>query len=282
MIAGTITGALLAAAGLVGPGGYHGRPLPADVIARVNGEPIGREDYQRMLAALAGDRRAELDEAARRHVLDRLIDEELLLQRALELGLAHRDRRARADLTAAVIASVVAEVEGQQPSRAELEAFYAEHRDFFTQPGRLQVRQVFCGVNGTDGAAALERARDAARRLRAGEAFAAVEAAVGDRPLSPLPDGPLPPAKLRDYLGPTGLRAALALGAGEVSEPIRSSDGYRVLQIVTRQADVSPALADIEPQVVAEFRRRAGEAALRAYLDRLRDRAEIIIAELPR
>jgi len=44
-----------------------------------------------------------------------------------------------------------------------------------------------------------------------GEAIDAVQASLGDPPLAPLPDTLLPPAKLRDYLGPTALRTALEL-----------------------------------------------------------------------
>ena len=50
---------------------------------------------------------------------------------------------------------------------------------------------------------------------------------------------------------------------------------------IERQSDVLPALDDIRPQVVAELRRRAGERALRAYLDDLRANAAIVVAEPP-
>jgi len=49
--------------------------------------------------------------------------------------------------------------------------------------------------------------------------------------------------------------------------------------VVERQPDAEPPLADIRPQVVAEFRRRAGERALRAYLDELRANADVVLAE---
>lgn len=276
---GAALGIVVAAAGLVGPGRNLGPTLPPGAVARINGESISTDDYQRLVAALGNDRRDGIDDAQRRHALDRLIDEELLIQRGLELGLAQHDRKVRADLGAAVIASVVTEYEDLRPSDTELQAFYDEHRDFFTQPGRLRVRQIFCRVvTADDAAAALERAQEASRRLRAPEAFGVVREALGDPEVSPLPDALLPPAKLVDYLGPTVMRASLSLVIGEVSDPVRSSTGYHVLQVIERQADVTPCLADITPQVLVEFRRRAGEQALRAYLDDLRARAEIAVA----
>jgi parvulin-like peptidyl-prolyl isomerase len=278
LASGAAIGIILAATGLVDVKRSGGSSLPSGAAARVNGELIRSEDYERMLAGVAQDRRDEVGPGQRRHVLDRLIDEELLVQRGVELGLPRRDRKVRADLTAAVIASIVADTEDIRPTPAQLQTFYDENRSFFTRPGRLRVRQVFIrpGVDGDD-TATRTRAADASRRLRAGEAFGAVRDAVGDSEVSPLPDALLPAEKLIDYLGPTVLEAALTLAAGEVSGPVRSGMGYHVLQVLERQPDVTPALAEIESQVIAEFRRRAGDQALRAYLDDLRSRADVVV-----
>jgi hypothetical protein len=276
LVLGALAGAVLAAVGL-GGGAQRGAVRPG-VVALVNGEPILQDDYARTLAAVAGDRREGLTDADRRRVLDRLIDEELLVQRGLALGLARTDRRVRADLTATVIDGIVSEVDDRPPSADEITAFYDANRDFFAGPGRLRVRQVFIRVTTPTDPAAEARAADAAKRLRAGESIDAVQAALGDPPLAPLPDTLLPPAKLRDYLGPTALRAALELGVGEIGDPVRSGTGYHVLQVVERQRDAAPELRDIEPQVLAELRRRAGEQALRTYLDDLRAGADVRIS----
>ena len=138
--------------------------LPEGSVARVNATLIRAETYQRLLAALASDRRSELSEEDRRHVLDRLIDEELLVQHGLALGLARSDRRVRADLFSAVIEGLVAEVEEREPDRAELEAFYRDEREYFVQTGRLWVRQIVVRVRPGDEGPAAERAREATRR----------------------------------------------------------------------------------------------------------------------
>ena len=276
---GAGAGVALAATGLVASSVTRGRGLPPGAVARVNDTLVRADDYTRSLDALARDRRTGADPADRRLVLDRLIDEELLVQRGLELGLARQDARVRRDLTAAVIDAVVAEHEEEKPSDAELEAFYQHERDFFARPGRLRVRQLWCRADGTGDAADAEaRARAAAASLRAGEDFAAVRARLGDAEIAPIPDALLSPAKLLDHLGPTALRAALELAAGAVSDPIRSATGWHVLQVVEREAEWVPPREEIANEVLAEYRRRRGERALRAYLDGLRARAEVEIA----
>jgi hypothetical protein len=277
LVLGALAGAGLAAGGLAAAP-RHGQ-LPTGVVALVNGEPIRADDYQRTVEGVANDKRDPITDADRRHVLERLIDEELLVQRGLALGLARQDRRVRADLTSTVIDGVVGDVSERTPTDDELAAFYQRNRDFFAGPGRVRVRQVFVRGGSVADDTALARAQQAAVRLRSGDDVAAVVAALGDAPVSPLPDTLLPPSKLLEYVGPTALRTALALGVGEVSDPVRSSSGYHVLQMVERQPDTSPPLDDIRPQVLAEFRRRAGDQELRSYLDELRANAEIVVAE---
>jgi len=275
---GAGAGVLLAAIGLLGSA-HPGDALPGDAIARVNGRIIRTEDYQRVLSALAQDRRDGIDDTQRRLVIDRLIDEELLVERGLELGLADTDTKIRKDLTSAVIDAVVAAHDDVQPSDQELETFFDAQRDFFARPGLLRVRQVWCAAaTAVDAPAALERAQRAVTRLRAGDDFTAVRDALGNHELAAIPDTLLPPGKLADYLGPTPLRTALALAAGAVSEPVRSGSGYHVLQVVDRQAGSAPVLAEVKAQVLAEFRRRSADQALRAYLDDLRARSRVDIA----
>ena len=101
---------------------------------------------------------------------------------------------------------------------------------------------------------------------------------LGDPPVAPLPDTLVPPAKLREYLGPTALRTVLELAPGEVSAPARSSAGYHVFELVDREAPVAPPLGDMEDEVRAEFLRQASDRALGRYLDMLEGAADIRIA----
>ena len=119
-------------------------------------------------------------------------------------------------------------------------------------------------------------------RLRAGEDWDAVNAALGDRAVAPVPADYLPAPKLREYLGPTATRAALALEVGGVSDPLRSGSGYRVLTLVDAESSRVPHLDAIRDDVRAELRRRAGDEALRRYLEELRDRADVrVVSSLP-
>lgn len=272
---GAALGLALATASLVGAG--ENGSLPPGAVARVNDTLIRTETYQRLLAAVESDRRNPLTEDDRRRVLDRLIEEELLVQHAVELGLVESDRRVRGDLVTAVLATVNAAADGYEPKPEEIAAFYQANGDYFARPGRLRVRRVLVKPrDGESPAATRARAEAATTRLRAGEPFDAVRDALGDPVVAPVPDAPLPPTKLREYLGPTALEAALTLEPGGVTGPISTPQGYHVLELVARSEREVPPLDEIRPLVRAEMRRREGDRLLRERLDTLRADADVV------
>lgn len=276
--AGALAG--VAAAGLALLGSGRAAPaLPAGAVATVNGAVLRDADYRRVLAALESDRRNPVGDEQRRFVLERLVDEELLVQRALELGLARSDRLVRSQLVAAVIAAATEDAAVREPDEAALRAFHAEHAEWFAAPGRLRARQLWVrGAPARSADEARARAADAAARLRAGAPFEAVAAALGDPVVAPLPDAPLPATKLVEYAGPAALAALDDAEPGTVSEPLPHAGGFQVLVLSAREDAHAPAFEEVADQVRAEWRRRAGDEALRRYLAELRERAEIRLA----
>jgi parvulin-like peptidyl-prolyl isomerase len=278
LVLGAVMGVAAAGAALLRTGADAG--LPDGAVATVNGTAISADTYTRLVEGYEADTREPASPELRRRMLDRLIEEELLVQRGLALGLAESDRRVRADIVQAMIRAAIAEAESEAPTERELEAFYEEQRAHFTTPGRVRVEQLFVRVKGAeDDSPARARAELARAKLVAGEPPGDVRASLGDPELSPIPDALLPPAKLREYVGPTVLRVALEAPLGEWSRPVRSGAGYSVLRVVEREPAQTPPLAEIRGQVQAEWVRRGGDRALRRYLDELRAEADVREAE---
>jgi hypothetical protein len=256
--------------------------LPRGAAARVGERTIRRIDYERVLAGVEGDRRNPIDETTRRRVLDRMIDEELLVQRALELGLAAIDRRVRGELTSGLIDSIVGEADADQPSDVEVARYFEQNIDFFSRAGRLHAQTLLFSTR-RDGqrqdGTAMERVEAAARRLRDGEEVDEVERLLADPQVSPLPDGMLPPVKIRDYVGPVILKALDRLQPNEWSEPIQSGGGYYLARVIRREPRVVPAFDEVAGLVRQDLKRRRGDDALRRYLDDLRNQKSVVIDE---
>ena len=278
---GAAIGLALATFGLLEPQtDRHG--LSPDTAAQVGERTIRRIDYERVLAGVEQDLRNPLDESIRRRVLDRMVDEELLVQRALELGLAAIDRRVRGELTSGLMDSIVGEANADEASSREVARHYEESIDFFTRPGRLHAQTIFFSARGDgrrpDGTAA-ERSERAAAELHAGENAREIENRLGDPQVSPLPNGMLPPSKVRDYVGPIILQSLEELAVGEWSEPIESGGGVYVARVIDREPRIVPAFEEIDDLVRQDLKRRRGDQALRDYLDDLRSQIPVSINE---
>ena len=243
------------------------------IAARVNDAAISEDEYRRAIEALAGDKRNPMTDEVRSDVLERLIEEELLVQRGVDVGLVGSDRTVRKSIVNAMIDYVVAGRAGHAPTDEEIETFFEVNKDYFAQTERLRVRRLF--VKDVPGRDIGKRVQDIAGRLAGGESFDAVARQVSDPILPELPDTPLPPRKLRDYLGPSLVQAALQLEAGSISQPVNSAGGFHFLHVVEVQKGQIPPLDQVRGQVVAEYNRRSDDEALRDYLNWLKSEAEI-------
>ncbi len=275
-------GIALAAVGIVGSG-EPPAAVPAGAVAIVNGQPVSREIFARLVAAVAEERKSvTLDAQTRSRLLERMLDEELLLQRGVELELHRFEPTARRAIVAALIASVAADAEAVEPDPEQLRDFYAENQELFTRSDRISLDAAFVSTEVRPDAEAHRMAEEIARRLRIGDLFDEVHAALADSPVARLPSGPLSIETVRQYLGPTVAQVASRLAVGEVSEPTRASPGYFVLRLRERDSGEVAKFDQILGRVRAEYLRRRGEEGLRDYLAGLREAAEIQILDADR
>jgi hypothetical protein len=288
LAAGALAGVALAALALLRgqPAAPDAAPAPpdGDAVAWVDGAPISREAFARLAAQVARQRGdLELDAAARGELLERLIDEELLLREGLALGLARREPTARRAIVSAVVEGIGASGGGAEPDRAALEALYTETREQWRRPGGVRIEAALVTVPAGSGpaedTAARARALALAGRARAGEPLAALAAAEAAAPQPPLPEAPVPLEALRARLAAPALEALGGLAPGEVSEPVRSAEGWWVVRLVAREPDEVPPLDAILPELRNVWIQRQHERAIRDHLDALRERVEIQIAE---
>lgn len=285
---GAATGVFIAAVGILQP--KPPQSLPPYAVAVVNGTYIQRADYERTLAAVTeamtkNDGQAESAELLEQRTLDRLIDEELLIQRGIELGLAERDPQLRTQMSSRVLEMIaMAQDENEVVDEKTLRSFYEKEPGRFRISGRFRVEVIFFAVpsdSTTEQEAAIKkRATDAHARLVQHEAFDVVKAS-GDSLLVSPPDAPLPIAKLQDYLGATATRAAVELQEGQASAPIRGSDGYRIIRLVERVEGETPAFENVRKDVENAYRKQLEDARLRRFLDRRRASAHIVTQPRP-
>ena len=239
-----------------------------DVIATVNGVAIGRADYERALGSLVADKRSPLTPADSARVLANLVDEQLLVERGLDLGLGEQDIAVRKALIDAMIQFAVAGAAAREPDDGELRRYYAERPQLVQSDAELRVRVV--SFPSRD-AARVEAMRQA---LLGGATFDAASRDAGAEPVA-VPDTLLPPGKLADYAGPAVRDAALAMTAGDVAGPLDVGGVPSFVLLVERTTPAAPPFEQVRDVVAEEWRRRQSEAALAQYIASLRRSAVI-------
>ncbi len=259
LLGGAVLGLALALGGLIERPGGPG--LPPGAAARVNDTLIGNEAYRDALQRFGMDSREALSDSDRRWVLERLIDEELLLQQGLTSGLVASDRALRDGIVKAVIDRVVAEARASTLSEAELERWYRDNLALFRSEPAFRVA-AWRGTRGDTATAATA---------------AALAADPALEPL-PLPASPLRAAKLRDYLGATAAAVVAAAQSGQVLTLNGYNDEPLTVVVVERIPGTLAAFDTERERIEAAWRRDRADAGLRDYLATLRRHATIEIA----
>jgi parvulin-like peptidyl-prolyl isomerase len=248
-------------------------------------------------------------------ILNEAIDELLLVQRAEELGLrlrpeyvqdvvenikkensiesdeALREQLAREGMTLddlkrniqrSILRRQVLSSELEQKtgvSEAEARADYEARKQEYTQPATVRLEEIL--VKSQEGRDALAEARALVARARAGESFAALAREHSDAPTQGA-SGDLGTLR-RGELNPEIEAELAALAPGDVSEPLATSEGYRIFRVVEKtEGSVVPFEAvrqEIERRLVQE----RYEKEYDAYVEGLRKTAtiDVRVREVP-
>ncbi|HTA50423.1 MAG TPA: peptidylprolyl isomerase [Verrucomicrobiae bacterium] len=122
-------------------------------------------------------------------------------------------------------------------------------------------------------AAAEAKANDVLKQIRAGASFEDIAKKFSDGP-SAAQGGDLGAFK-RGTLAKELEDRTFAMKSGDVSDVIRTKQGYVILKVTNHQVAGIPAMKDVEPKIMDALYYQKLQPALRAYLTKLREDAYI-------
>ena len=239
-------------------------------VAKIDERAISKEKYETYIESIAQSRKNGLIDSDPENILERMIDEELLIQRGIDLGMIENDSEIRSTIIQKMIGSIIAETDGLRISRKDLELFYSANQDLFTPSPKLHLIKLSFDGNKRDSGA---EARDL---LVAGNLAAAKSLAENE--VISLPNVLLPAMKVREYIGPFLTQAALGLEEGEVSELIELDRKFHLLVSVQKMISNAPQFDDVYQEVESEYIRFKGEEMLDEYLGDLRNWYDVVKA----
>jgi hypothetical protein len=242
--------------------------LPGEA-ARVNGRAIDSDTLQRTFAAFTSDLKRPVTDRDRLTVLNRMIDEEVLVQRAIALGLPAQDPTVRKQLVQAMIAQSLAQATAPDPSDDELKAYIEANAELFKARSKAKVDAVFVADGDAEKRAAVEAALEKGDWEGAKGLGAALPVA--------LPNDFLIASKIADYAGAEAASAVLRVPVGQATGLIITSGGAVALKLIAVEGDGLAPFAAIRATALARWHEEHDSKALRAAIDGLRAQADIVM-----
>ena len=274
LILGIVFGLCLILLGIVLP---KNKIEDKNVVVSVNGHPIFQSDWDLALQALAMNKRNEITKEDQLLVLERLIDEQLLLQRGLEIDLPQTEGMVRKAIVNAMIDKVVVEGQVSTINEEELNSFYEDNKDFFSGHSEVHIKRIFIEYRSQEED---EKRLDKIRELLIdGEDFDFVEAEYGDYILPEIPNMLLPIKKLKDYLEPDLVTMVLNMQPGQITSEIETVNGFIFIYMLSSIRGEEKTFEAVKEQVSNEYKRRNDEISIQNYMEWLRKKSEIIYAK---
>jgi len=205
-----------------------------------------------------------LSATERRHLVQGMIDDAVLLREAYKRGL-EQDSLVDQHLVQKMRFMLTGDL--PEPSEAELRAYLAAHAETYRQPATVTLDQVYF-------ANPAEVPDGLLKRLRAGADFEG----LGD-PLYMLGNRLTGYSErdLGDLLGTDNAKQIMALSPGAWQGPLRSAQGVHFVRVVTKQPARLPAFEEVRNSVLEDWRRARQNAIVAEQVAELRARYRIVV-----
>lgn len=295
--------------------------LIEDIIVRVNNHIITRSEYKRNLEQLVNEMKSQgiSDDKdpklrdAEANLLRDMVDQQLLLQKANDLGLSADTElikkldefRKQMNLDSMEALEKAAEQQGVsyedfkqnlrnniltqkviqqevgskiQVTNEEIQQYYDQHKSDFEVPEQVRLSEILIADDGVDPdrlAQSQKKAEDVLAKIHAGMPFADAARQFSNGPTA-AQGGDLGMFK-RGTLAKELEDKVFAMQKGQVSDVIRTRQGFVILETAEHTAAGLQPLKTVEPRIQDALYMKKLAPALREYLTKLREQAYIDI-----
>ena len=245
--------------------------LPDNIIATVNDKIIPSDKYQTVINLIQNDKRDELTKADREMALDRIIEEELLVQYAYKNGFLEADDLLRKSIVRSVVDSIVEQALSVVPAEQDLLKFYEVNRQTFAIDEKYRV-VILSSQNRSDideGKVIWQSNYDLTLLRQTFKRINRLD----------IPTGFISKIRLGTLVGPLLRDKVLSLEVGETSETLKTIYGYSIVTLVDKKDRVIPEFKEISEIVLQEYKRQQREEILEELLKDLKRQSDIKINE---
>ena len=235
-------------------------------IARVGEKEISRQKFEEIIKVLDDQSKSELTLEKKNLIRERLIDEELLIQRAIELDLVRNDSLVKGNVIQTMFQYIINSNELAEPSEAELREYFSKEKNYFSSGKRFKLKN-YTFRN-------LRDAETARNSLNQGNLESFLKLVETENSVD-LPNVFLTPQKIRDYLGPKVLEELPSLEKGGFSNIFEINQVPSIVICIDVLLDNNPKFEEIFDQIKNKFIRDREDSLVKEYIENLRNFYEI-------
>ncbi|MDB3990923.1 hypothetical protein N9425_03610 [Gammaproteobacteria bacterium] len=243
--------------------------LPDNVAAVVNDKIIPSERYQTVIQLIKNDKRDDLTDIDRKMALERIIEEELLVQYAYQNGFLEADDLLRKSIVRSVVDSIAEQSISVIPNEKTLRDFYQDNLPLFTIDEQFRI-VILSSQNGSDinaGKIIWQDSYDIPLLMNE----------IGSIKKLEISSDFISKYRLGTLIGPLLRDVVLSLKLGETSEPLETIYGYSIVTLIDKKGRAIPDFKEINEIVLQEYKRRQRETILNDLLSDLKRQSDINI-----
>lgn len=235
-------------------------------VARVGEKEISMQRFEEIIKVLDDQSNSELTLEKKNMIRERLIDEELLIQRAIELDLIRNDSLIKGNIIQTMFQHIINSNEVIEPSEKQLRDYFRKEKDYFSSGKRFKLKNYsFRNLN---------EAETGSKYLKKNN-FDAFLNLTNKENIFDVPEVFLTPQKIRDYLGPKALQELENLNKGDYSEVILLNDIPSIIFCIDILYSKTPLFEEIYDQIKDKFIREREDILVKDYIENLRNFYEI-------
>lgn len=241
------------------------RPPPSpDVAARLGDADIPYSRFEAYVRRAVGETEAPLESGVLTQLFDQFLEQELLVRLAAERGLATQETAPRRAIDA-----LLQKAMAQDPDEAEIARYYQQHREDFSRPERVRLRQILTEDRRTADAAV--------RELSKGTAFDELARRISRGPSAA--SGGFQGELSREDLPPAFVDLVFGLQPGQTSPVVPANYGFHIFQVTERlPAEVAP-LPQVRGEIIERLRQQRADRLLGELVTEARNRYNVVVYE---
>ena len=254
-------------------------------VALVNDVVISEDQFLKYASNLGADIQPEDDVEILELLLERMIEEELLVQRGIELDLHKKDIGVRKEMIKQVIDFII-QVERNQTSEEDIRVFYNKNIGKYTPTQKIQFQSIY--INSPNKESVLLGTESDLKTLQPKlsklydelktKDFLQIKSIYDENNFFEIPEKLISIKDCNNLFGKSICNEVASLKLDEVSQPIFFGNGYFIFKLVDymKQEIDEEYYNEIKERIIFDYNNGLDDEKLKKYLKFLKDNSEII------